>query len=312
MNKLADTKEGFHPRNRHRDRYNFTELAQVSPMLENYLLPGHQGELRVDFANPHAVKALNQALLAYFYHVAVWDIPDGYLCPPVPGRADYIHHLADLLSADNQDAILPQAAILDIGVGANCIYPIIGQAEYGWRFTGTDIDREALRNASHIIEANPGLAKMIRLRRQKSPEHILTGIMHKSDRFHATLCNPPFHDSPESARLGNTRKRHNLGKLAEPELNFGGKSHELWCTGGEVGFIGQMIEESRAYAQQVMWFTTLVSKGENLPSIYRAIQQAGAVSVVKKEMAQGHKQSRFIAWSFMDAHQRQRFIRQNQ
>ncbi|WP_032983480.1 RlmF-related methyltransferase, partial [Cronobacter malonaticus] len=58
---------------------------------------------------------------------------------------------------------------------------------------------------------------------------------------------------------------------------------------------------------QVLWFTTLVSKGDNLPLLYRALEQAGAVKVVKKEMAQGQKQSRFIAWSFLDTAQRERW-----
>ena len=57
-----------------------------------------------------------------------------------------------------------------------------------------------------------------------------------------------------------------------------------------------------------MWFTSLVSRGENLPPLYRALTDVGAVKVVKKEMAQGQKQSRFIAWTFMNDEQRRRFV----
>lgn len=74
-----------------------------------------------------------------------------------------------------------------------------------------------------------------------------------------------------------------------------------------MAFIKTMIAESRAFGRQVMWFTTLVSRGENLPPLYRALTDVGAVRVVKKEMAQGNKQSRFIAWTFMDDDQRRRF-----
>ncbi len=80
-------------------------------------------------------------------------------------------------------------------------------------------------------------------------------------------------------------------------LNFGGQQQELWCEGGEVAFISQMIRESQAFARQVKWFTSLVSRGDNLPPLYRLLTEVGAVKVVKKEMAQGQKQSRFIAWS---------------
>ena len=38
----------------------------------------------------------------------------------------------------------------------------------------------------------------------------------------------------------------------------------------------------------------------------RALTEAGAVKVVKKEMAQGQKQSRFIAWTFMDNNKRRK------
>ncbi len=55
-----------------------------------------------------------------------------------------------------------------------------------------------------------------------------------------------------------------------------------------------------------MWFTSLVSRGENLPPLYRALTDVGAVKVVK-EMA-GDKSSRFIARTFMNDEQRRRFV----
>lgn len=75
---------------------------------------------------------------------------------------------------------------------------------------------------------------------------------------------------------------------------------------GRVAFILRMIAESKQFARQVKWFTTLVSRGDNLPPLYRALTEAGAVKVVKKEMAQGQKQSRFIAWTFMDDNKRRK------
>ena len=137
-------KLNLHPRNRHRGRYDFPQLADALPALKPFLKPNpyDAAELTIDFADPAAVKTLNAALLSHFYGVAHWDIPAHYLCPPIPGRADYLHHVADLLAAGNGGGIPRGNAtrILDIGVGANCIYPLIGQHEYGWRFVGTDID----------------------------------------------------------------------------------------------------------------------------------------------------------------------------
>lgn len=304
---MSAQKPGLHPRNRHHHRYDLATLCQVTPELAQFLTRTPAGEQSVDFANPLAVKALNKALLAYFYQVANWDIPEGFLCPPVPGRADYIHHLADLLG-ETTGAIPADASVLDVGTGANCIYPLIGVHEYGWRFTGSEVHAQALASAQAIISGNPGLTRSIRLRRQKDPAAIFNGIIHKNEQYDATLCNPPFHDSAASARAGSERKRRNLGQDKNDALNFGGQQQELWCEGGEVAFIKTMIAESQAFGRQVMWFTTLVSRGENLPPLYRALTDVGAVKVVKKEMAQGQKQSRFIAWTFMDDDQRRLFM----
>ncbi|MCS2172161.1 23S rRNA (adenine(1618)-N(6))-methyltransferase RlmF [Scandinavium sp. TWS1a] len=300
-------KPGLHPRNRHHDRYDLPALCKDTPALAAFIVSNPAGEQTINFADPDAVKTLNQALLAHFYQVKAWNIPEGFLCPPVPGRADYMHHLADLLTEANGS--LPQnASVLDIGTGANLIYPLIGSHEYGWRFTGTEVSAEALTAAQAIIDANPGMSRQIRLRRQKDEQAVLAGMIHKNEFFEAMVCNPPFHDSAESAREGNERKRRNLGQQKNDTLNFGGQNQELWCEGGEVAFIRKMIAESREYGRQVMWFTSLVSRGDNLPMLYSALTEAGAVKVVKKEMAQGQKQSRFIAWTFLDEDKRRRFV----
>lgn len=299
-------KPGLHPRNRHQSRYDLDTLTTVNPFLQDFLISNPNGEATIDFANPQAVKALNKALLAHFYGVQHWDIPQGFLCPPVPGRADYIHHLADVL-AENSETVPKHASVLDIGTGANCIYPLIGAYEYGWRFTGSEISNEAFASAQTIINANPGLSRAVRLRRQKDPAAIFSGIIHKNELYDATLCNPPFHDSVQSAQASSERKRRNLGLAANGALNFGGQQQELWCEGGEVAFISKMIAESQRFSRQVLWFTSLVSRGDNLPELYRALTQVGAVKVLKKEMAQGQKQSRFIAWTFLDDAQRKRW-----
>lgn len=229
---MPPQKPGLHPRNRHNGRYDLATLCQVTPELTQFLTLTPGGEQSVDFANPQAVKALNKALLAHYYAVANWDIPEGFLCPPVPGRADYIHHLADLLG-ETTGTIPANASILDIGVGANCIYPLIGVHEYGWRFTGSESSSEAFNSAQAIINGNPGLTRAIRLRRQKDASAIFNGIIHKNEQYEATLCNPPFHDSAASARAGSERKRRNLGQDKDDALNFGGQQQELWCEGGK-------------------------------------------------------------------------------
>lgn len=302
----------LHPRNRHQGRYDFPALIRRHPALAAFVILNPYGKQSIDFANPDAVKTLNRALLADHYGIRHWDIPPGYLCPPIPGRADYLHGLADLLAADHGGAIPRGAAlqVLDIGVGANCIYPLIGHREYGWRFLGTDIDPTALASAEVIVRAN-ALEGAIRLRRQADPAHLFQGLLQPDERFDLSLCNPPFHATAEEATRGSQRKWRNLGKLDPkrklPLLNFGGQGAELHCPGGEAAFVGRMIAESAQFAGQVYWFSSLVSKAANLPAAQAALHKAGATEVRVVPMAQGQKQSRFIAWTFLDLEARRRW-----
>lgn len=299
---IPEEKENFHPRNRHRQRYNFPELIKACPELADYVSPNPFEDLSIDFADPNAVKSLNKALLKQFYTIGLWDIPEGFLCPPIPARADYIHYAADLLIGE--DGKLPKGKhikVLDIGVGANCIYPLIGQYEYGWTFVGSETDQLANRSATNIIEAN-GLAKFISVRRQRSADHIFIDIINPGEKFSLSICNPPFHTSMKEAAEGTTRKWKNLGKnkQASTDLNFGGKNAELWCEGGEERFILKMIEESGRFAQSVQWFTSLVSKKETLAACYRALERVGAKEVRTIEMKQGQKVSRILAWTYVE------------
>ncbi|MGE8332995.1 MAG: 23S rRNA (adenine(1618)-N(6))-methyltransferase RlmF [Pseudomonas putida] len=302
---MTQDKPTLHPRNRHQGRYDFPSLIKAHPDLARFTITNPHGKPSIDFANPEAVRVFNRALLKAQYGIQHWDIPADYLCPPIPGRADYIHAAADLLADDNAGEVPKGAQVraLDIGVGANCIYPLLGYSDYRWRFLGSDIDPVALASAKAIVQAN-GLGKAITLRQQANRAHILSGLLQDDDRFDLTLCNPPFHASREEATRGSQRKWKNLGKQDPkrklPVLNFGGQNNELWCEGGEIRFVTQLVGESVQYAKRVLWFTSLVSKASNLPGIDAALKKAGAKAVRIIEMGQGQKQSRMVAWSFHD------------
>lgn len=305
-------KAGLHPRNPHRFRYDFEALVKDCPELKNFVIINEHQVQTIDFSNPKAVKALNKALLMVHYDIQHWDIPDNYLCPPIPGRADYIHNIADLLAETNNGSIPEGDAImgLDVGVGANGIYPIIGNASYGWSFVGTDIDEKALQNCKKIIANNPKLIDVISLQLQIEPRFIFKNIVLPEDKFAFTICNPPFHSSPEEAAKSALRKVNTLEntKTTKPVLNFGGQNAELWCKGGELGFITQMIYESVKYPMQCLWFTTLVSKKDNLKNIYKLLNKVGATTIKTIDMAQGQKTSRIVAWTFLSPKQQQELL----
>lgn len=313
-NSSADPKPGLHPRNPHRHGYDFGQLVASCPQLGSFVRANAYGDVSIDYADPMAVKTLNRALLKHVHGIAHWDIPPGFLCPPVPGRADYLHHLADLLAEENGGATQrgPRVRVLDIGVGANVIYPLVGHATFGWRFLGSDIDAKALSAARQIVEAN-GLSKAIELRRQMPPA-IFRSLLKEGEAFDLSLCNPPFHASPEEAQEGSRRKWTNLGRgnsgKAAPALNFGGQGGELWCEGGEAAFVRRMIGESAEIPNRCLWFTTLLSKSSNLPGVLRALKQAQAQGQRIIPMAQGQKQSRIVAWTYLTQEARETWARE--
>ena len=296
-------KPGLHPRNKNRERYDFKQLVTAFPALAPFVKLNKYNDESIDFADAEAVKALNKAILKFHYGIDHWDIPQKYLCPPIPGRADYIHHIADLLRRFNYGKIPTGTSIkcLDIGVGANCIYPIIGNVEYGWSFIGSDIDPLAIESANNIIESNPLLKGKIVLRLQENPKDILFGILRKDERVDLTICNPPFHASAEEAQVGTLRKLSNLNhkKVTKPILNFGGQSNELWYEGGEERFVHRLVRQSKYFADSCYWFSTLISKKSNLKGIYSTLKKAEATEVETIPMGQGNKSSRIVAWTFL-------------
>lgn len=282
----------MHPRNPHSARYDFSALLKVTPELKQFVISNPKGGETINFDDPQAVRALNRALLAHHYGIKFWSLPEKFLCPPIPGRVDYLYYIADLFPGKKK------LKGLEIGVGANCVYPLIGQANFKWDFVGSEVDQEAITNASKLIEEN-NFTKHIELRLQKNPKKIFDGIIDAKEKFDFSLCNPPFHASAKEASEASQRKRMKLGLGKSPKLNFGGKSHELWTEGGEKAFIKQMIEESAHISKQVTWFTSLVSKEATLPSLEQKLKSLKCPKVQIINMGQGQKKSRILAWSFV-------------
>jgi 23S rRNA (adenine1618-N6)-methyltransferase len=284
----------LHSKNIHNKPYDFKTLISECPKLASYVFVNDYNTLTIDFSDKDAVLQLNKAILKQYYGITDWNIPSEYLCPPIPGRADYIHHIADLLSKED-----PKREIkgLDIGVGANCIYPILGSQIYGWKMVGVDIDITAVQAAQKNVSDTKNLKSNIEIRHQKNNAHIFEGIVKKGEHFHFSMCNPPFHASAEAAKKATLRKLNNLKNKKAFALNFGGKANELWCNGGEALFIKKMIKQSVVFKDQVDWFTSLVSKKENLLKIVKQLNKLKAIHQIV-EMNQGNKQSRFIAWRF--------------
>ncbi|MCL1067728.1 23S rRNA (adenine(1618)-N(6))-methyltransferase RlmF [Shewanella olleyana] len=328
-NAVKATSKKLHSRNKHNQGYDFDKLISECPKLSHFVKPNPYGNLSIDFADPQAVKCLNAAILKTDYQIEHWDIPEGFLCPPVPGRVDYLHYIADLLSINGKVPKGQKVKALDIGTGANGIYPLLGIQSYGWEFVASDIDPISIANVASIADKNQAINRKLTVRLQQNDSHIFNGIIAKNERFDITLCNPPFHRSLEEATQGSMKKNANLAanrakkgtknpqsvvsekntKSASSSLNFGGQKAELWCEGGEQQFLANMITESQQFASQCLWFSSLVSKSENLKPCYALLKKLSANSVKTIEMQQGNKITRVLAWSFLTETQREQWAK---
>jgi 23S rRNA (adenine1618-N6)-methyltransferase len=304
-------KISLHPRNKHRERYDFKELIKSCPPLASFVQLNKFNDESIDFSNAEAVMLLNKALLKQYYGINHWSIPTGYLCPSIPGRADYIHYMADLLASCN-NGIIPTGNTIrcfDIGVGANCIYPIIGNQEYGWSFVGSDVEPAAIQSANKIVDSNTSLKGKVELRLQPNAKDIFKGIISPNEHFDLTICNPPFHSSWQEAQEGTLRKLSNLNhkRITKATLNFGGKNKELWCEGGEEKFVQKMIAQSKQLSSSCFWFSTLIAKSSHLKNIYADLQKAEALEVKTIAMHQGNKISRIVAWTYLTPQQQKQW-----
>lgn len=292
---MNHSKDKLHPRSFHNKPYNFQELIVKVPELKQFIVKNREGIDTILFADPKAVYYLNKALLLHFYNLNFWDIPNQNLVPPIPGRADYIHYLADLLKVDDSC----KTSILDIGTGASLVYPLIGSSVYHWNFVATDIEPKSIEIAQKIINENVHLSSKIELRHQSNQKKIISGIITKNDYFDAVMCNPPFFKSKKEAEAQTLRKLKGLDKRKTPKLinNFSGESNELWCNGGELSFVLNYIKESTLFKTQVGWFTSLISNEDNLKPLQIELKKS-AKEIKVIDMAQGNKKSRILAWKF--------------
>jgi len=278
----------MHPKNAHQDDYDFNSLQKAYPALSTFVITNPQGRFTIDFSDSQAVLALNKALLNKSYNVTDWELPEGYLCPPIPGRADYIYHLADLMP--QKSAITG----LDIGTGANAIYALLGQVIFNWKMVGCDSNAASVA----IAQQNTQAYKDIEIRHQNNKSYLFKGIIKPGEYFDFTMCNPPFYASEEEAIKAKQTKQKNLDISLSAKRNFAGQANELWCNGGEALFIKRLIKESVQFSKQVGWFTSLVSRKQNLEKITKQLDKLKATYKIIP-MEQGHKKSRCIAWTFI-------------
>jgi 23S rRNA (adenine1618-N6)-methyltransferase len=326
----------LHPRNSFRGSYDMDVLSKCYPPLAPHVVNcAKTNRPTIAFADHKAVLALNTALMVADYDLSpAWAalLPDEALVPPVPGRADYIHHIADLLAEGGVVPSGQQVKGLDIGVGASCVYPLLGHASYGWSFIGSDVSAQSVNVAQHMVDSN-SFGDVIDIRHQPHASQILVGVMDKKEPLDFVMCNPPFYGSAAEFQRESRRKVANLAanvasrgspissapddSSREGSNNFGGSDSELWCEGGEVAFVTKILEESKEFRRSCLWFTSLVSRNYNVVEIEKELLRLKKVrNGVRKmkliPMGPGLKSSTIVCWTFLDDAERKEWTSKRQ
>jgi len=352
--KKTPKKEGGpHPRNFFKGSYDMDRLASAYPTFDQYiiqpsaLLPKDKKNNNrntkktrkrptINFSDPKAVRSLNTALLVSDYGIKpnFADIlPEDALVPPIPGRADYVHHVADVILSDLNNNTSSSSNIpknikgMDIGTGASCIYPLIATSCHeGWKMIASEINPVSILSAREIVKTND-LDDKIDVRQQDQSENIFDGILLENESIDFAMCNPPFYSSAEEFQAENARKRRGLAKGGAnknkrvPQKqqqenkdnggsnNFGGTASELWCEGGEIAFVSKIIQESSSNVN-CLWFSSLVSRKRHLEIIEKKLGFVKPKKVHRISLGAGTKQSYLLFWSFLSEKQRQQWAKE--
>lgn len=71
------SKPALHPRNRYQGQYDIGQLCSINPQLQKWVTTTPAGTTSVNFSEPDAVRALNQALLKQYYNLN-WQLAEGF------------------------------------------------------------------------------------------------------------------------------------------------------------------------------------------------------------------------------------------
>ncbi|KAF4692975.1 hypothetical protein FOZ60_012204 [Perkinsus olseni] len=229
----------MHPRNRHIKPVDYKELSIKTGCeeLAQYVYHNRFGGYSINYNNRNAVKCLTKCILLHLYNIKGWTVPDGCLIPPVPTRENYVHHLADLIHPQQQQSSSKcyrdtSVKGIDVGIGGNGIYSLLGSALYGWQMIGTEVSQESIDNVQSIIDNNKDIVN-ITIKKQEDKMKIFEGCIDLEDTYTFSMCNPPFYENDDNNKDAMMNRN--------PYKDYGGSTVEMRCQGGELGFLTRSI-----------------------------------------------------------------------
>ncbi|VDM60525.1 unnamed protein product [Angiostrongylus costaricensis] len=252
----------MHPRNPYKESPpDFNDLATRFPDFRAHCTLGNNGRVFVNFQEDGAVRSLTKALLKKDFDLEV-ELPHGCLVPRVPQRLNYILFIEDLLKLNQ---IENNVIGIDIGTGASCIYALLGARWAGWKFFATETNTKAAEAANANVVRNR-LGHLIRVIHISEQSTTLI-------KFTFCMCNPPFFESCETSKVR--------------------------FIGGEVAFIGRLIDESVLLQTQVSIYTTMLGKKSSISVLCRRLSRIDGVRYTVSTLSQGRTLRWVLAWTFL-------------
>lgn len=254
------------------------------------------GWFAVDFKDPEQLRELTCALARADFNLEL-SLPPDRLCPIIPGRLDYCLYVVDVLKASIQ--LNHEGAgvlVVDVGTGSSAIYPLLlSRLLPSAKFIATEVDEASYHSASRNVLQN-GLEKTVTLHKTvpSNPEIIPVSLISQNakHKISITMCNPPFYSSSQQIEALRAKKH------TPPEGICTGSEVEMVCSGGEEGFIINMIRDSLLIRSQTRWFTSLIGKYTTLPTVVKFFKSLGGNNYAISELVQGRTRRWVIGWSW--------------
>ena len=270
----------------------FLTLTKEFPELKKYILKQNEDneeEFQFDWSNNELSLLMDKSILNYYFDIKYYDIPKGFLIPPIPSRINYINLINSIIAKLIKDIDIKNIIGIDIGTGANIIYPILGYSIYKWKFICTEINKEAYNNAKLILQKN-NLENNINIIKQNNKDNIFISILNRENKYIFSMCNPPYYNYENEIKLED-KKRDN-------EYNF----DEIYYKNGEYGFFQRYFEESICYKNNVFLYTILIGKKINAENIYDKLSSYNDIIKIynMQKILTGNNVRYIIYWSFFN------------
>jgi 23S rRNA (adenine1618-N6)-methyltransferase len=139
-----------------------------------------------------------------------------------------------------------------------------------------------------------GLEDRIRIVAKTSDDaHILPLEACGIETVDFVMTNPPFYDSEDEMITSARKKTH------PPNSACTGASVEMVVDGGEMAFVGRILQESLDLRERVRWYTSMFGKLSSVYEFVERLRQNGIGNYAVTAFVQGKKTKRWaVGWSF--------------